>query len=356
MSHKIGGAGEGYLWPDAAFISDGEAVAVISQPTIGREGQPVRYLNHVVEMIPAVDFEKGVDRFIEAVIGRLESHAECNRDLKSLWEEVLQERRTPGLAAYRKLEAIMGFDPGDAPDDLVENLESFQGVCGPSAVEEMAAASMGNAVSDIRKLWDEARPQALEATIPENDVLRGKIREEVRPSIFPWHRAAQAAEVSRNTWGLDPGPISSEVFSDMLGIRLRALQSQDVSPDIPVTAGFWDTPGSEAIKVHLHRRPSTSRRFALARVVGACLDAETPEQLVPASDAATQRQKFQRAFAQELLCPYADLKEFIGDRAPDDPIIEDAADYFDVSPLLIKTTLVNKGALDRWVMESDMSG
>ena len=142
----------------------------------------------------------------------------------------------------------------------------------------------------------------------------------------------------------------------MLGIRLRALQSQDVSPDIPVTAGFWDTPGSEAIKVHLHRRPSTSRRFALARVVGACLDAETPEPLVPASDAATQRQKFQRAFAQELLCPYADLKEFIGDRAPDDPIIEDAADYFDVSPLLIKATLVNKGVLDRWVMETDMSG
>lgn len=123
-----------------------------------------------------------------------------------------------------------------------------------------------------------------------------------------------------------------------------------------MTAGFWDAPGSEAIKVHLHRRLSTSRRFALARVVGACLDAETPERLVPASDAATQRQKFQRAFAQELLCPYADLRNFIGDRAPDDPIIEDAAEYFDVSPLLVKTTLVNKRMLDRWVMESYMGG
>ena len=250
----------------------------------------------------------------------------------------------------------MGFDPGDAPDELVENLVSFQGVCGQSAVEEMAAASMGNAVFDIRKLWDEARPQALEVTIPENEVLRGKIREEVRPSIFPWHRAAQAAEVSRKTWGLGPGPVSSEVFSDMLGVRPRELLSQDVPPGIPMTAGFWDAPGSGAIKVHLHRRPSTSRRFALARVVGACLDVETPEKLVPVSDAATQRQKFQRAFAQELLCPYSDLKEFIGDRTPDDPIIEDAADYFDVSPLLIKTTLVNKKMLDRWVMESDMGG
>lgn len=110
MSHKIGGAGEGYLWPDAAFISDGEAVAVISQPAAGREGQPVRYLNHVVEMIPAADFEREVDRFVEAVIGRLESQAEGDSELKSIWEEVLQERRTPGLAAYRKLEAIMGFD------------------------------------------------------------------------------------------------------------------------------------------------------------------------------------------------------------------------------------------------------
>lgn len=350
MSHKIGAAGEGYLWPDAAFISDGGSVTVISRPTTGQEGQPVRYLNHIVEMIPAADFEKGVDRFIEAVIGRLENQAESNSELKSLWEEVLQERRTSDLATHRKLEAMMGFDPGEAPVELVKNLKTFQELCGQSAVEEMAAASMGNAVSDIRKLWDEARPYALEMSIPEKDVLRGKILEEVRSTIFPWHRAAQAADLSRKTWGLNPGPVSSEVFADILGIRLQTLQSQDVSSIVPLTAGFLGTPGTDAIKVHLHGRFSTGRRFAFARVIGACLDAEKPERLLPASDAATQRQKFQRAFAQELLCPYADLRDFIGDRTPDDPLIEDAAYYFDVSPLLIKTTLVNKKMLDRWVM------
>lgn len=351
MSHNIGGAGEGYLWPDAAFVSDGGAVTVISRPTDARKYQPVRYLNHVVEMIPAIDFERATDRFVEAVIGRLESQTRDPNELKSLWEEVLRERRTPDLAAHRKIEAIMGCDPGEAPDELVEALEASQTIYGRSAVEEMAAASMEDAVSDIRKLWDEIRPNALNVHIPESDALRGEIQEKAPHSIFPWKRAAQAAEIAKKTWGLGSGPISSKVLGDLLGIHTRFLNSPDGMSSALMSAGFRDMPVEDLIKVHLNRRPSTSRRFALARLVGAFLETERSEKLLPASDAATQRQKFQRAFAQEFLCPYADLTSFLGEREPDDPLIEDAADYFDVSPLLIKTTLVNKKMLERWVME-----
>jgi len=41
------------------------------------------------------------------------------------------------------------------------------------------------------------------------------------------------------------------------------------------------------------------------------------------------------------------LREFLGGGRPDDEAIEEAASHFQVSPLLIRSTLVNKGILER---------
>jgi Zn-dependent peptidase ImmA (M78 family) len=68
---------------------------------------------------------------------------------------------------------------------------------------------------------------------------------------------------------------------------------------------------------------------------------------LPATGVYTQRQKFQRAFAQEFLCPFMALREFLGKDRPDDEAIEEAASHFQVSPLLIRSALVNKGILER---------
>ena len=43
-------------------------------------------------------------------------------------------------------------------------------------------------------------------------------------------------------------------------------------------------------------------------------------------------------------------KEVFENKRPDDKTIEDAAAYFEVSPLLIKSTLVNKSIPDRGVL------
>ena len=69
--------------------------------------------------------------------------------------------------------------------------------------------------------------------------------------------------------------------------------------------------------------------------------------LLPATGVYTQRQKFQRAFAREFLCLFMVLREFPGGGRPDDEAIEQAASHFQVSPLLIRSTLVNKGILEK---------
>jgi Zn-dependent peptidase ImmA (M78 family) len=71
------------------------------------------------------------------------------------------------------------------------------------------------------------------------------------------------------------------------------------------------------------------------------------ERLLPATHAKTSRQKFQRAFAQEFLCPFDALMEKIQTEQPDEDAIAEAAAHFHVSPLTVRTTLVNRHKLDR---------
>ncbi len=61
---------------------------------------------------------------------------------------------------------------------------------------------------------------------------------------------------------------------------------------------------------------------------------------LPATAAHTARQKTQRAFAAELLCPNEALRTFIGDDTSD-YAIEDAADHFSVAVDTVKRQIEN---------------
>ena len=120
---------------------------------------------------------------------------------------------------------------------------------------------------------------------------------------------------------------------------------------LQISAGFRQDDSAQ-FAVALGPRAPTGRRFAVARLLGDYLATSDAERLLPATATKTARQKFQRAFAQQLLCPVDDLKAFLDTDYPNDDQIEEAASEFDVSPLLIKTTLVNQGLVDRQALQS----
>ena len=92
-------------------------------------------------------------------------------------------------------------------------------------------------------------------------------------------------------------------------------------------------------QVALRSNWETGRRFALARLLGDRLFGHD-EPLSPATRAYTYRQKAQRAFAAELLCPYKALCDFLGaDRSEER--YDDAASHFNVSSWAIDTVLLN---------------
>ena len=350
-SHKMGNVGYGYVWPDLSFSSDWQSVHIRSRPTARREAEPIRYLNRFDHQVSISEFERGVDDFINGIIARLSSIKNTQSDLSMLWDEVLSERHDPESSELRILEACMGYDPDEAPPALLGDLRLYMSDYGANAIQEMAAACKDKTVSRMNDLWENAQESDVIAHVPNCDDIRQRFTTEAIHSDIPWKRAEQVARIAREVWRLDT-PISTSRLCDLFSIPDVDLWDYRPSGWGPLIAGFRDTAISDSFHISLNSKYGTSRRFGLARLVADHIVTGKEETLLPGTRSITSRQKFQRAFAQEFLCPFEALKEHLNSEAPDSDDIHDAAQYFDVSPLMIQTTLVNKGVLGRDTLET----
>ena len=349
-SHRMGNVGHGYVWPDLTFDSDWESIHVASRPTPPRKAEPIRYLNHFDYHIPATDFEAGVERFVNGTVARL-SHVQNTRsDLSMLWEEVSAERADPPSCEMRILEACMGFDPDEAPDYLLDSLQQQMGVFGSSAIREMAVAYKQSTVSDLWDLWGGARHHGVVVRVPGYDDVRTLIKDLTATVRIPWQRAEMAAHIVRSVWDVAP-PVSTEHLCELMQISHIGYLSDQSEGWRSYMAGFRDDDARENFRVSLNSKYSTARRFGLVRLVGDHIAADDSDRLLPGTSSFTSRQKFQRAFAQAFLCPFDALEEYLSTTTPDSDDIDDAAQHFDVSSLMIQSILVNKGVLGRETLD-----
>jgi hypothetical protein len=124
---------------------------------------------------------------------------------------------------------------------------------------------------------------------------------------------------------------------------------KDHHGEAPLSLAFRNGDG-DRIQATLTSPHESARRFALLRVVADHLYSPASDHLLPVTKAKTARQQFQKAFAQEFLCPSQELIAFMDDDFSDERL-DDAASHFNVSSLVVKTTLVNKGLLGRFEIE-----
>ena len=347
MTHHLASAGGGYLWPDLVFSSDGETMLVrsIASPNSSRE--PIRYLRDYSGVIAIASFEHTVDDFVNAAIARLQDESPGQTglpdiDLPELWKIIADERNDPVMYELRQLEARLGYDPGEAPESLLAGLQELRLNYGAAAIQEMAAASKDSALSHLEDLRLGIQQSATPIRIADCDLIQQAYVQLSNPSPVPWQRGMQAAHIARSKWGFRHGPVPTTDLSNIFGLDITDYQSVPM----PVSAGLRHG-SAGSIYISLNQPRLTGRRFALARLAADHFAAPEGDKLLPLTAARTSRQKFQRAFAQEFLCPIDDLLDFLGPAAPDNDDIDDAAAHFGVSPLTIRTTLVNKGVMER---------
>ena len=346
-SHRIGNAGHGFIWPDLSFSSDWQSVHVSSRPTASWQAEPIRYLNDFDKFVPIEDFEAGVGDFIEGTIARLSSIPTNETNLSLLWSEVTRERNDSVSSEVRMLEACMGYDPDEAPQSLLSTLQQHMGSFGSSAVAEIAAAHKGEAIGHMMDLRGSVSRTGVLVHVPKWSLIRDRITAEADHAAMPWQRAEQAAKIARDVWDLSP-PIPTARFCDLLGISQHGfLEDQADAAWGPFIAGFRDGAPSNGFSISLNRKYGASRRFDLVRILADHFVAGEEDVLLPGTSSRTSRQKFQRAFAQEFLCPSDALLEHVTDDFTDGDEVYDASKYFGVSPMVVLTTLVNKGVLGR---------
>ena len=338
--------GAGYIWPDLSFSSDWETVLVSARRTEPSAAQPIRYLNDFSVSIPVEDFKRGIDGFMIGTIARLTETVGRETDLSGLWSTVVDERRDGDLARRRKLEACMGYDPDEAPRELLDNLQDAIGTYGDGAVHELAAACKNETLPQIETLADETRRKHLNVRLASYDTLSGRIADECS-ALYPlWKRAKKAAGIARSVWNVD-GPISTRVLADLFEVDDNELSERLTDGPPRLSAGLRDDDDPGRMRISWNIRSPSARRFSLARLVADHLASPPEERLLPATRVITSRQRFQRAFAQELLCPYDKLQDVIGPGPPSVDDVEYAAEQFDVSTWVIVCALANNGDLSR---------
>lgn len=346
LSHSMASVGYGYSWPGIEFASDGERMGILCHASPSRVMGSVRYLKGASLVIPVGHFEQGVDEFLEQTLGRLRSMGHERTELEQLWTEVLRERSSEELGAWRRLEALCGFDPEEAPESLVMELIRDPASLGKNALEEVAAHSRHKTLETLgilKEYADHAYPaEGFHYRHPEPLPLH----ELNLSGLRPWERGREVAKVARNTWNLErTRPVSNMNLSDIFRTAKKNFKdtTSTSNPPMPITVRRKRGSGSD---MYIGSGWQTTRRFTACRLLGGWLSqSNSPERLIPATEAKTSRQQFLRAFAQEFLCPFEALKEHLQTDNPSDEQIDDAAQHFGVSPLMVRTILVNKGIL-----------
>ncbi|MBF0401029.1 MAG: hypothetical protein HQL90_09715 [Magnetococcales bacterium] len=340
LSHEMRGAGHGFLWPHLRFESDGETITVVCTPSAEDSNEPVRYLTGCRESIPVGLFAESVESFIQTVLARLDIIGIQNTELHTLWREVSMERSHSQFASYRKLEAVLGLDPDDAPA-YIENFLQLSKGAGESAMVEVAAACAGLDASlilnNIRERMDS------EGIMGDFSALQGLRMADWpdRPHCEPWERGRTLARKMRAVLGNGMEPIKDRHLCDLFGLKVEDLTA-DHAPTarIPWSLAIREVGGSQVSLLFRHKSLS-GRRFNLARWLGDHFSAPGGDRWLPVTNTKTARQKVQRAFAAEFLAPIDAVKSFLdGDFTDEDRIVE-AGTYFGVSPLMVKSHLSN---------------
>lgn len=335
-AHEIGAANNGYVWPKVLFASDGEFINIWSD-IIPTPLQSVNYTGKLdyVKSVKIESFQEEVQSLIEATISRISG---IDEDLPELWKIVCEERNDPATSNMRKLEAVLGYDPEECPEDLLARVSRFQKRVGAFSIKEIAPFLISD--SGLPQRLQEVNGLECHPQVKQSQIKIGP------RNVLPWQQGVDVARQLRKLYDLGDGPIQNVQLLNLLGTTSNGLTHYDsYSADVPFSVGRNVSEGKWTF-IPRAKHFETNQRFELARLLGDSLTyKESNREWLVTSDYKSFRQKAQRAFAGEFLCPIHSLEDFLsGDYS--ETKRERAAEHFNVSIKTVETLLLNNGIIE----------
>ena len=342
--------------PNIRIWSDGEMIRASAKPfthhSLGRS-----YISEFETTVPPPTYEQVVDKFISEAVGHLSPDGKGRR-ISDLARRLAEERQDPAILRYRCFEAMLGFDRDSAPNQVIQELRDLAVVTGENSSAELAHAFAGQLAvapdslnenarrgSEIREMLADIRNLSESAL-----ALQGKsVGLEIRPissssestGTAPWTRGLNLARRVREELGLQKGPVDDKTLASTLGLTVNQMRSEAPygAADLLLGMAVRDQDAFTSRFIFRTGEPD-SRRFEAARMLADSLLVASNEPWLLTTDAKTARQKAQRAFAIEFLCPIAELKSFFR-RSYSVKEAYRASRYYRVSPVGIENHVAN---------------
>ena len=269
MAHHMAAAGGGFVWPDIVFASDGRDVQVSARPTAGAAFEPIICLTGGEVAIDAEAFERAVDRFVDLTVARLCTVGLEKAELVRAWREIQDERRDPDMSDYRRLEAISGFDPDEAPVALMDERLALARDWGTEAVEDVVAALPPGATVDLRHVLESARRTTWPAVVPEAAGLSAM--GSILDRAAPWTLGYRLADELRQRCGLGVDPIDNGRMAKLFGFPANTTTTDIAAQPVPIA--FRAAGSVDNLDIHLSTSGLNARRFQFMRLIGGHLRA-----------------------------------------------------------------------------------
>lgn len=340
LRHELNSANGGAMWPPVMIYSVGNRIVFAPSAAKRLVDGPQSYVPFEISMISATLYEAELDNLFQSVIGHCAKTVDGTA-LKNIINQISTERSDPELAAWRRLEACLGFDADEAPDEVINSLVELENVAGEDGVEEAAHAQPGeNAAVSLGKVID--------ATLQSNLTVDLSLAEEIRNNLgecqinmAPWQMAKEAATHLRSILDVEMGEFNNVSLSDAFRTRWQDLKlASSTARDLQYGARINSERGA---KISLQFSSEIDRRFELARQFGDAIW-ENNTQFGIVSRSKTDRQKFQRAFANNLLCPIDAIHEVVND-PKNKSVRAEASRCLKVRESVIRNQLVYAGYL-----------
>jgi hypothetical protein len=339
--HQLRGAGDGFLWPNLIVLPEGALTRLVwSADRTPSEAAPIRFLRQGEALLRAEWVELALSELIEAVLTRLDEQQVTASPLHEEWSAIVET--TEEEREFCEAAAQLGFDPYDPPQELATQLATAGRRLGDAKLLRDFLDAVEPDLVHVGLDWIDDGTHLIQSTgngsAASLDALRGQERGQASGSTRPWELGYAEAQRIRASLGLgdqqlfEVGGLVQVTESPYGGRGLQGLggRSEAGSPALILGRGMRDGP----------------KRFAGARALWHFV-VEPDRDRFLITNAYTDRQRVERAFAAEVLAPASGIAEYLGDSGGmvTQSDVEDAADHFRVSPLLVQWQIQNQLAI-----------
>ncbi len=350
-SHNLASANCGYIWPDIKFIPDGQFITIISTPQYDNSRMPFFYLG--MDEAAVVDNEtfcNAITKFIFSTINRLDEKGDKSTELHSLFAQLENEIKDEDFALYRRIEAILGYDPDQAPDVVIQKMEKALKKFSVDNLAEIASACSTNETSNTIKDIESAISMTTTGikgkwNSPISDI-------KINNRLPAWDAGRLIARRLRAALGNTNKKIETRTLCEFFEIPTKELSIRQPSHDRFSISHVTNENLYINFKNESSQFYTVGRRFQLSRLIGSIL-AKQCEKIFISSDSKTYSQKLQRAFAAEFLAPIDEVKNFVEPNVTNETV-KKAATHFSVSPRTIAHSLTNNGVISKFKL-NDLS-